>query len=154
MVSGRIAAMGVQSARLAEVRSLGQTEFPTWPSPPRQLSGGHKAKKPIAHTPDTMATLQVYENSEQRAQNASQPTDGFPEKVLLVMQDGRILVVCIAPLLHGFLRACLTELQGILAGWDQKSNIVLSDCIERRFSMEEGVEETPLGLYLVKGDQM
>jgi len=64
-----------------------------------------------------MATLQVYEN------------------ILLVMQDGRILI-------------------GILAGWDQKSNIVLSDCIERRFSMEEGVEETPLGLYLVKGDQI
>ena len=53
-----------------------------------------------------------------------------------------------------FLRACLNELQGILAGWDQKSNIVLSDCIERRFSMEDGVEETSLGLYLVKGDQM
>jgi len=53
-----------------------------------------------------------------------------------------------------FLRACLNYLQGILAGWDQKSNIVLSDCIERRFSMEDGVEETSLGLYLVKGDQM
>jgi len=44
--------------------------------------------------------------------------------------------------------------QGILAGFDQKSNIVLSDCKERVFSMDDGVEEIPLGLYLVKGDMM
>jgi small nuclear ribonucleoprotein (snRNP)-like protein len=46
------------------------------------------------------------------------------------------------------LSAFLNELQGMLAGWDQKSNIVLSNYIER-FSME-GVEGTPLGLYLVE----
>jgi small nuclear ribonucleoprotein (snRNP)-like protein len=44
--------------------------------------------------------------------------------------------------------------QGTLAGFDQKSNIVLSDSKERIYSMEEGVEEVPLGLYLVKGDTM
>lgn len=41
-----------------------------------------------------------------------------------------------------------------MAGFDQKSNVVLSDSKERVYSMEEGVEEIPLGLYLVKGDQM
>ena len=41
-----------------------------------------------------------------------------------------------------------------MAGYDQKSNVVLSDSKERVYSMEEGVEEIPLGLYLVKGDQM
>ena len=41
-----------------------------------------------------------------------------------------------------------------MAGYDQKSNVVLSDSRERVYSMEEGVEEIPLGLYLVKGDQM
>lgn len=41
-----------------------------------------------------------------------------------------------------------------MAGFDQKSNVVLSDSRERVYSMEEGVEEIPLGLYLVKGDQM
>ena len=48
----------------------------------------------------------------------------------------------------------LTRPQGTMAGYDQKSNVVLSDTKERVYSMEEGVEEIPLGLYLVKGDQM
>jgi hypothetical protein len=42
----------------------------------------------------------------------------------------------------------------VLAGYDQKSNVVLSDSKERVYSMDEGVEEVPLGLYLVKGDMM
>ena len=41
-----------------------------------------------------------------------------------------------------------------MAGFDQKSNVVLSDSKERVYSMDEGVEEIPLGLYLVKGDMM
>lgn len=41
-----------------------------------------------------------------------------------------------------------------MCGFDQKSNVVLSDTKERVYSVEEGVEEIPLGLYLVKGDQM
>jgi U6 snRNA-associated Sm-like protein LSm8 len=41
-----------------------------------------------------------------------------------------------------------------MAGFDQKSNVVLSDSKERVYSMDEGVEEVPLGLYLVKGDMM
>lgn len=44
--------------------------------------------------------------------------------------------------------------QGMLAGYDQKSNVVLSDSKERVYSTDEPVEEIPLGLYLVKGDQM
>lgn len=44
--------------------------------------------------------------------------------------------------------------QGTLAGHDQKSNVVLSDSMERVYSTDEPVEEIPLGLYLVKGDQM
>jgi len=57
------------------------------------------------------------------------------QKVLLVLQDGRSIV-------------------GTLAGFDQKSNIILSDSKERVYSMDEGVEEVPLGLYLVKGDMI
>ncbi|KAG7094747.1 hypothetical protein E1B28_005564 [Marasmius oreades] len=61
---------------------------------------------------------------------------GYVDKrVLLVLQDGRSIV-------------------GIMAGYDQKSNVVLSDSKERVYSMEEGVEEVPLGLYLVKGDMI
>lgn len=44
--------------------------------------------------------------------------------------------------------------QGNLVGWDQRSNAVLSDCIERRFSIESGAVDMPLGVYLIKGDQM
>ena len=48
----------------------------------------------------------------------------------------------------------LMQLQGKLAGFDQRSDVVLSESVERIYSMDEGVEEVPLGLYLVKGDQM
>ncbi|KAF8317686.1 LSM-domain-containing protein [Clavulina sp. PMI_390] len=59
---------------------------------------------------------------------------GYVDKlVLMILQDGRTIV-------------------GTLAGFDQKSNIVLSNSTERVYSLEEGVEEVPLGLYLVKGD--
>ncbi|KAG8777491.1 hypothetical protein FRC12_000358 [Ceratobasidium sp. 428] len=56
-------------------------------------------------------------------------------KVLLILQDGRAIV-------------------GTLVGFDQRSNVVLSDSVERIYSTEEGVEEVPLGLYLVKGDMI
>lgn len=46
------------------------------------------------------------------------------------------------------------NVQGNLAGFDAKSNVILSDCVERTYSMEEGVEEVPMGLYLIKGDNM
>lgn len=41
-----------------------------------------------------------------------------------------------------------------MVGFDQKSNVVLSDSKERIYSIDVGVEEIPLGLYLVKGDMM
>ncbi|KAF7325725.1 U6 snRNA-associated Sm-like protein LSm8 [Mycena kentingensis (nom. inval.)] len=56
-------------------------------------------------------------------------------RVLMMLQDGRVIV-------------------GMMAGFDQKSNVVLSDSKERIYSMEAGVEEVPLGLYLVKGDMI
>ncbi|KIY72799.1 Sm-like ribonucleo protein [Cylindrobasidium torrendii FP15055 ss-10] len=57
------------------------------------------------------------------------------KRVLLILQDGRCIV-------------------GTLAGYDQKSNVVLSDSKERVYSMDEAVEEIELGLYLVKGDMI
>jgi len=56
-------------------------------------------------------------------------------RVLLILQDGRAII-------------------GTMAGFDQKSNVVLSDSKERVYSIDEGVEEIPLGLYLVKGDMV
>jgi len=57
------------------------------------------------------------------------------QRVLLILQDGRTIV-------------------GTLRGFDQRANVVLSDSKERVYSIEEGVEEVPLGLYLVKGDMI
>ncbi|KAG8931626.1 hypothetical protein FRC02_002448 [Tulasnella sp. 418] len=60
--------------------------------------------------------------------------DGYVNRrVLLILQDGRSIV-------------------GTLEGFDPRSNVVLSESVERVYSMEEGVEEVELGLYLVKGD--
>ncbi|KAF9506392.1 hypothetical protein BS47DRAFT_436226 [Hydnum rufescens UP504] len=56
-------------------------------------------------------------------------------QVLLILQDGRTIV-------------------GTLAGFDQRSNVILSNSTERVFSPDEGIEEVPLGLYLVKGDMI
>ena len=90
-------------------------------------------------------------------------------RVLLVLQDGRAIIVAypfyhrlIPPILHHLFlffvpltdAISLGGAQGVLAGYDQKSNVVLSDSKERVYSLDEGVEEVPLGLYLVKGDMM
>lgn len=44
--------------------------------------------------------------------------------------------------------------QGKLKAFDLRSNLVLADCVEREFSSEEGVEMVPLGLYMIKGDNV
>ncbi|KAG8817899.1 hypothetical protein FRC17_011049, partial [Serendipita sp. 399] len=85
-----------------------------------------------------MATLQTFVDSEHIQLWTMGLFDQLwpspSERVLLVMQDGRVIL-------------------GNLVGWDQRSNIVLSDCVERRFSLESGAVDSPLGVYLVKGDQ-
>ncbi|KAK2467544.1 hypothetical protein APHAL10511_000399 [Amanita phalloides] len=56
-------------------------------------------------------------------------------RIFLVLQDGRTII-------------------GKMAGYDQKSNVVISECKERVYSIDEGVEEIALGLYLIKGDMI
>ncbi|KAI9030293.1 hypothetical protein DFJ74DRAFT_602570, partial [Hyaloraphidium curvatum] len=43
---------------------------------------------------------------------------------------------------------------GLLKGFDQKLNIILADTEERVFSKSEGVETVPLGLYIVRGENV
>lgn len=50
-------------------------------------------------------------------------------------QDGRVLV-------------------GNLRGYDALGSLVLSECVERIFSRDAGVEEVPLGVYILRGDSM
>jgi len=56
-------------------------------------------------------------------------------KVLVITQDGRTIV-------------------GELRGFDQTTNIILSGAVERVYSMEDGVEEVQMGLYIVRGDNI
>ena len=41
-----------------------------------------------------------------------------------------------------------------MKGFDQTINIVLEECHERVFSMNEGVQQVVLGLYIVRGDNI
>lgn len=45
-------------------------------------------------------------------------------------------------------------MQGELKGFDQTTNVILSGSTERVFSTEEGVEEVPLGVYIIRGDNI
>ncbi|KAK4074756.1 uncharacterized protein Triagg1_4905 [Trichoderma aggressivum f. europaeum] len=95
-----------------------------------------------------MATLGGYLNSELRRpsfQPRRQPTYEFrltlwcaAEKVLIVTADSRILV-------------------GELAACDQSTNLVLKGAVERIIRTPDDPEpsaEVPLGLYLVRGDNV
>eukprot|EP00968_Pinguiococcus_pyrenoidosus_P007101 scaffold470_cov257-Pinguiococcus_pyrenoidosus.AAC.16 len=44
--------------------------------------------------------------------------------------------------------------QGNLRGYDQTTNLILENCHERIFAPDEGVEEVPLGLYIIRGDNV
>ena len=44
--------------------------------------------------------------------------------------------------------------QGKLMGFDQTTNIILADSIERIFSPDEPVIEEPLGVEIVRGDNI
>ena len=44
--------------------------------------------------------------------------------------------------------------QGTLKGYDQTVNIVLENSHERVYSSSSGVEQVPLGLYIIRGDNM
>ena len=44
--------------------------------------------------------------------------------------------------------------QGVLKGFDQTTNIILAESVERSFSLDEPPEDSPLGLYVIRGDNM
>lgn len=62
-------------------------------------------------------------------------TSYVDKQVLVITQDGRTIV-------------------GELKGFDQTTNVILSNSTERVYSLDEGVEEVPLGLYVVRGDNI
>ncbi len=42
----------------------------------------------------------------------------------------------------------------MLKGFDQTINLILSEAYERIYSPSQGVEQVPLGLYIVRGDNV
>ncbi len=69
-----------------------------------------------------------------RSQRLSSYTDTL-ESITVVTCDGRLLA-------------------GILVGHDQVQNLILKDAQERIYSEEEDVEIVPLGLYMIRGDNV
>ncbi|CAB9515017.1 Sm-like protein LSM8 [Seminavis robusta] len=60
----------------------------------------------------------------------------WKDKVVFVLTaDGRIIV-------------------GQLVGHDQVQNLIMNDAHERVYSADEGVEKVPLGLYVIRGDNL
>lgn len=43
---------------------------------------------------------------------------------------------------------------GTLRGFDQTINIILEDAVERVYATTEGVSQIPLGLYILRGDNV
>lgn len=41
---------------------------------------------------------------------------------------------------------------GVLKGFDQNINLILTESHERVYSMQAGIEKVPLGLYVIRGD--
>ncbi|KAG0141085.1 hypothetical protein CROQUDRAFT_674309 [Cronartium quercuum f. sp. fusiforme G11] len=66
---------------------------------------------------------------------SSKLAEYLDKRVLVITQDGRTIT-------------------GDLKGFDQTTNIILSESIERVYSADEPMEEVPLGLYVVRGDHI
>lgn len=87
------------------------------------------------------------------------PHCDVPERVTVVTYDGRTIVVrppnqvlcCFA---HFKLTRVFKLNQGTIKGYDQTSNLILSDSFERIYSLDEPLAEEPLGLYIIRGDNM
>ncbi|EGD82804.1 N-alpha-acetyltransferase 38 [Salpingoeca rosetta] len=47
-----------------------------------------------------------------------------------------------------------SSIDGTLRGFDQATNLILTDSSERVVSLHEGVEVVPLGLYIIRGDNV
>ena len=43
---------------------------------------------------------------------------------------------------------------GTLRGYDQVTNVILEECHERVYSLDAGVEQVVLGLYIIRGDNI
>lgn len=68
--------------------------------------------------------------------------------VSVITGDGRNIVVSIIEYWM------CSILQGMMKGFDQTVNIMLSDSHERVYCAQAGIEQVALGLYIIRGDNM
>nr|WJH19444.1 U6 snRNA-associated Sm-like protein LSm8 [Euglena gracilis] len=67
---------------------------------------------------------------------SQQPLESFVDKLVsVVTNDGRHIV-------------------GTLRGFDQCVNVIVEESYERVYSATQGVEQVPLGLYIIRGDNL
>eukprot|EP01025_Chloroclados_australasicus_P040568 TRINITY_DN42434_c0_g1_i1.p5 TRINITY_DN42434_c0_g1~~TRINITY_DN42434_c0_g1_i1.p5 ORF type:complete len:101 (+),score=19.99 TRINITY_DN42434_c0_g1_i1:74-376(+) len=67
-----------------------------------------------------------------RGQSTTALTEMVESRIVVITNDGRVIV-------------------GLLKGFDQVTNLIMQDCEERIFSAELGVQQLPLGTYIVRG---
>jgi U6 snRNA-associated Sm-like protein LSm8 len=61
----------------------------------------------------------------------------------------------IESLIEEFVTVITTEgkvYKGRLKSFDQSMNIVLSECVEKVYSLEIGIQNLSMGLYMIRGD--
>lgn len=75
------------------------------------------------------------------------------DMVQVILYDGRIIVVRSTFPPFSKFEIYLTS-QGKLKGFDVRTNLILADSVEREYSIDAGVEMVPLGLYMIKGDNV
>lgn len=46
------------------------------------------------------------------------------------------------------------QIMGYLEGFDQVTNLIVNEAHERVFSVENGVKDVPLGMYVIRGDNV
>lgn len=75
------------------------------------------------------------------------------DTVSIITSDGRNFIVSAlsASVLASSFRLCF---QGTLKGFDQTINIILDESHERVYSSTTGIEQVPLGLHIIRGDNV
>ncbi|EPY51180.1 U6 snRNP-associated protein Lsm8 [Schizosaccharomyces cryophilus OY26] len=61
--------------------------------------------------------------------------DFVEQKVQVITNDGRVVL-------------------GLLRGFDHTTNLILSDSVERIISLDQDTETIPLGVYLLRGENV
>ena len=58
------------------------------------------------------------------------------------------------PIVYRSTEEHFASFQGKLKGFDQTVNVILEGSHERVYSSTSGVEQVPLGLYIIRGDNV